>query len=195
MSLLDWAFYGAIFIGVMVFCLRLMRKGITSLDERRGEYLERIRAEERKLDEDVKNISSAEHLKIMKAALIDLLRLDGNPQGYSVTDSGRVLTLVTPQGCYEIKMAMAEKSLATSSRVLHGRVRWSLSGFGKRQEYSSAGKLMSDLNKCLHPDRFEQELQEENKLSPDNVIEVSEPNQNPVSMPPDIEDLLKKMGI
>ena len=40
--ILEWAAAGAVILAGLIFCVRIMRRGITTLDEDRVQYLERI---------------------------------------------------------------------------------------------------------------------------------------------------------
>ena len=104
--ILEWAAAGAVILAGLIFCVRIMRRGITTLDEDRVQYLERIHAEERQLDEDRKNISLDEHLHVLHAAVADLLRLAGNPPGHALTGHGSTLVLRTPEGEWRIELIM-----------------------------------------------------------------------------------------
>lgn len=150
MSVFEWAFVGAIFLGIMLFCARIMRRGLTTLDEDRKKYLERIQAGERQLAEDRKKIPAREHMLVMRAAVEDLVRLDGSPPGFSVTMGERYIELQTPEGIWRIELAMRERSLRSARRVLHGRSRWVLSGFGHVERHSEQKTLMASLNAHLH---------------------------------------------
>lgn len=144
--LIEWAAIAAILLGAMIFCARIMRKGITTLDEDRRLYLERIHEEEHRIAEDRKNISSTEHLQIMRAAVEDLLRLEGNPEGYAIKGQGRAITLETPKGPWTIELVMRERSLKSCGRTLHGKSRWRLEGCGQSEDHDSPASLMQ----CLH---------------------------------------------
>lgn len=147
--LIEWAAIAAILFGAMIFCARIMRKGITTLDEDRQLYLERIHEEEHKIAEDRKNISSMEHLQIMRAAVEDLLRLEGNPEGYSIKARGRVITLETPKGPWTIELVMRERSLKSCGRTLHGKSRWRLEGGDRSEDHDSPASLMRSLRANL----------------------------------------------
>lgn len=81
MALWEWAGAGAVFLAAVVFCVRLMKRGLTTLEDERAQCLERIRQMEEKIQEDQKNMASSEHLRVARAGLEDLLRLGGNPPG------------------------------------------------------------------------------------------------------------------
>lgn len=158
MSMWEWAFLGAALLGIVLFCARVMRRGLTSLDADRARFLERLHATERRVREDRKNISAAEHVSIMKAAVDDLLRLAGNPEGYHATAAGRIIRLDTPRGPWLIELVMRERSLRTSGRILRGRSRWLLSGFDREEQHAEQITLMASLNAHLlgrdDPDEF-----------------------------------------
>lgn len=75
----EWAAAAAAVIVAVLFCLRLTRQGLGTLEEERDRCLERIREMEEQVREDQKNMPSGEHLRIVHAALEDLLRQAGAP--------------------------------------------------------------------------------------------------------------------
>lgn len=150
MSILEWCGLGAFFIAILFFCARIMRRGITSLDEDRKQYMERIKNAERQIAEDRKNICSHDQLVLIRAALEDLLRLEGNPEGYSIQKQHMGWELVTPEGSWHIKLLMREQSLRSNRKVLHGRSRWFLSGFNSEEHHMDPASLMHSLNNHLH---------------------------------------------
>lgn len=153
MGILEWAGFGALLLGLMMFCGRLMRRGLTSLDEHRAHYLENIHQGERELEEVNKSMGADEHLRIVHSAVNDILRLDDNPSGFTLSLEKRKIILQTPEGPWEIELLMRERQLKGSRKVLHGRSRWRLSGFEKTEDHADIAELMASLNKHLHPDR------------------------------------------
>ncbi|WP_022656558.1 hypothetical protein [uncultured Desulfovibrio sp.] len=150
--ILEWAAAGAVILAGMIFCLRIMRRGITTLDQDRNQYLERIRAGERQLDEDRKNISLDEQCRVLRAAVEDLLRLAGDPPGHELSGKGARLVLRTPAGEWRLELSMRERSLRGARKVLHGRGRWLLSGFGRDETFDDLAGLMCSLNAHLRGD-------------------------------------------
>lgn len=150
MTMFEWAAIAALMLAILIFCARIMRRGLTTLDEDRQHYLERIKSGEKQLAEDRKKIPALEHLHIMRAALEDLIRLDGNPPGYSVQMHGRIIELVTPEGNWKIQLIMRERGLRSTSKVLHGKARWLLTGFDRQEEHPDHASLMRSLNARLH---------------------------------------------
>lgn len=153
MGIFEWAGFGALLLGLMMFCARLMRRGLTSLDEHRAHYLENIHQGERDVEEVNKSMGADEHLRIVHSAVNDLLRLDDNPSGFTLSLAKRKIILQTPEGPWEIELLMRERQLKGSQKVLHGRSHWRLSGFGKTEDHGDIAELMASLNRHLHPDR------------------------------------------
>jgi hypothetical protein len=133
----------------LIFCFRMMRHGLTSLEKDRDRYLKRIRAEEQQLEEDKKNISQSEHLYIARAGIADILRLAGNPPGFSIADEEFAILLQTPEGVWRIDLNMREHALRNTGRVLRGKARWRLSGFGMNEQFDRIGDMMACLNAQL----------------------------------------------
>lgn len=150
MSVFDWSILGALLLAVIIFCAKLMRRGIVTLDDRRSDYLGRIHEAELKIAEDRKNISSEEHLVFMLSALEDLIRLEGRPDGWSAGRNGKSLWLETPEKRWDIKLAMAERRLASIGRVIHGKGKWLLESDHQAAQYSDCALLMADLNRQVH---------------------------------------------
>ena len=106
MAFWEWAAAGAVFVAMVVFCVRRMKRGLTTLEDERAECLERIRQMEEKIKEDQKNMASSEHLRVARAGLEDLLRLAGNPPGMRLESlaqgqgeaRGEALVLHLPEG-------------------------------------------------------------------------------------------------
>lgn len=150
MALWEWAAAGAVFVAIVVMCVRFMKRGLTTLEDERAECLERIRQMEEKIKEDQKNMASSEHLRIARAGLEDLLRLAGNPAGMWLESVGRglgeaqgeALVLHLPEGELRISLSMRERELRGVRKVAHGRGSWHLSGLDMNEEYTDLVPLM-----------------------------------------------------
>lgn len=147
--MLGWVIGGAIMLGALVFCFRIMRRGISTLDDDRRKFLTKIQDGEHKLKEEQKQVPALEHLALMRAAVEDLLRLEDAPASYRVESAGRTILLHTPRGTWRLELAMREASLKTRKRVLHGRPRWFLSGMGQQEEHGDVASLMASLHAHL----------------------------------------------
>ena len=157
MALWEWAAAGAVFVAIVVLCVRLMKRGLSTLEDERAQCLERIREMEEKIKEDQKNMASSEHLRIARAGLEDLLRLAGNPQGIwlEVVAKGRgeaqgeALVLHLPQEDLRVSLSMRERELKGVRKVAHGRGRWHLSGLNLHEEYTDIVPLMRAISARL----------------------------------------------
>ena len=157
MALWEWAAAGAIFVAVVVLCVRLMQRGLSTLEDERARCLERIREMEEKIKEDQKNMASSEHLRIARAGLEDLLRLAGNPQGMWLESvarglgeaKGEALVLHLPQEDLRVSLSMRERELKGVRKVAHGRGRWHLSGLNLHEEYTDIVPLMRAISARL----------------------------------------------
>ena len=85
----EWAAAGIVFLLVVVFSVRLMKRGLFTLEDERALCEERIRLMEEELRQDQKNMASSEHLRIALAGLRDLLRLAGYPRGFWIEVTAR----------------------------------------------------------------------------------------------------------
>ena len=149
MSLMWWVIAGAIMLAALVFCFRIMRRGMSTLDDDRRKFLARIRDGEHKLEEEQKQVAAAEHMALMRAAVEDLLRLAGSPAGYRMESAPRTILLHTPKGTWRLELAMREASLKSRQKVLHGRPRWLLSGPGHEEQHADAAAVMRSLHTHL----------------------------------------------
>ena len=78
----EWGAAGVVLLIVVVFCVRLMKRGLTTLEDERALCEERIRTMEEQIRQDQKNMPSSEHLHIALAGLRDMLSLAGYPSGF-----------------------------------------------------------------------------------------------------------------
>ncbi len=150
MSLIEWIIIGVLGLAMFVISARVMRKGLPTLDENRRNWQENIHQTEMAIEKDRKNISSSEQLQLLKAAVEDLVRLEGMPQGYEVLEKDGMVELNTPEGSWKVRLLMREKGLKGSKRTLHGKCRWQLEGFGFDESYLDMASLMRSLNGHLH---------------------------------------------
>lgn len=136
------AILGALVLALLVFCVRFMRRGYTTLDEKRKKFMEQIAESEKQVKEDRKRMTSLEHLHILYVALEDLIRLEKDPGAYRLERSGRMVRIGAPAGSWTIELLMREKKLASGSRVLHGAGRWRLTGPASLEEFTDLASLM-----------------------------------------------------
>ena len=155
MSLMWWVIAGAVLLAGLVFCFRIMRRGMSTLDDDRSKFLARIRDGQHKLEEEQKQVAADEHMALMRAAVADLLRLADSPPGYRMETAPRTILVHTPKGTWRLELAMREASLKSRQKVLHGRPRWFLSGPGHEEQHADAAAVMRSLDAHL---RMEGEL-------------------------------------
>ena len=149
MTLLEWAMAGAVVIWGVVISLRIVRKGISSLDDDRGELLERIKGEEKRIREDKKNISAREQMDLTQAAIRDLLSLDGHDHANSLAvEKDRILLHVSGK-IFSIELIMNECRLKSVRRVLHGRCKWRINWGKTNALFDDIGELMKFLHQQL----------------------------------------------
>lgn len=152
MSLFGWVAAGAVMFAALIFCFRLMRHGLRTLDDDRRKFLERIHSGERRLAEEQRQVPAAEHMALLRAGVEDLLRLADFPPGYRIETAANALLLHTPKGTWRMELSMRERSLHSAHRVLHGRCRWFLSGFDHQEQHDDLGALMGSLHAHLRAD-------------------------------------------
>lgn len=150
MGIMEWGLPAALLVGILFWCYRKARRGFRTLDDDRRLCREKIAAGEKQLAEDRKNISATEHLAVARAALEDLLRLDGNPEGCSIRADGGKIFLNSPRGVWTVELLMNEKRLRSTRKVARGGGRWLLSGFGHSEHHEDIASLARGLNEHFH---------------------------------------------
>lgn len=163
---LAWIVAGVVIIVGVVFCMRIMRRGISTLEQNRVKYLEHMQEEQRHIDEDKKNISANENFKLLHAAILDLVRLTDRPDDYEVIVGNNVINLNTPSSTWVIELFMRERHLKTKHKVLHGRCQWYLKGPNVDLHFENLIHLMHCLDSHLRgndnipkiPDQFSRRL-------------------------------------
>lgn len=150
MGLIEWAVLGLLLLVAMVMSARVMRRGISTLDDKRKQCLEHIAVMDRQLAEDRKNMTAKEHLAVMRAAVEDLVRLEDFPEGWEVKNNEDSVELLTSDATWKIKLLMRERDLKTAHRVLHGKGRWHLSGPEIDEFHVDPASLMHSLDDHLH---------------------------------------------
>lgn len=149
MSIFEWALLGALMLGLLIFCARIMRRGLTTLDDDRKKTRERIEEARRRVAEDKKNISAGEQIYLAQAAIADLIRLDCRESECSLKTGDHLIDLATPDGAWQIELLMRERSLRSRHKVLHGQSRWLLHGPGINEEHRELATLMASLARQL----------------------------------------------
>ncbi|MDR1776313.1 MAG: translation initiation factor IF-2 [Desulfovibrio sp.] len=144
-SLFAWIPALAIVVVGLIFCFRMLKRGLSTMKKYRKGHFEHISAQEQQIREDKKNISASEHIHVAYAAIVDLLRLEGDRPGFSVTRQASAVLLKTPRGDIRIRLNMREKILHSTGRVLHGRTAWWLEYPDGIEEFSDLVELMRTL--------------------------------------------------
>lgn len=156
----EWGAAGVVLLIVVVFCVRLMKRGHTTLEDERALCDERIRSMEEQVRQDQKNMASSEHLHIALAGLRDMLRLADYPSGFWLevqahargAANEKALVLHTPDGDWRVSLSMRERQLRAVHKVAHGQSRWHLYGTGVHEEYEDLPRLMCALHNHLRKD-------------------------------------------
>ena len=151
--LLKWAPAFIVVVLGIVFCLRMLKRGLSTLEKFRERHLEHIRTREQQLQEDRHNIPRSEHLRFAHAALADLLHLEGDRPGFSLDTQGSALLLDTPDGVWRITLDMREQTLSQTHKVVRGKLRWQLKGFGREEEFAELAELMQNLTAYLRAEK------------------------------------------
>lgn len=140
---------GAIFLAIIIFCARVMRRGLTTLDEDRKAQLGKIEEGRRKLAEDNRNISAEEQIYIARRGVDDLLALNGGASEGETEDTPHGIRLKTSAGEWEVELKMKEITLKSSHKVLHGQGRWILRHGDHSDEFVELSDVMARLSSSL----------------------------------------------
>lgn len=151
--MLEWAGLGAIMFALVIFCARIMRRGLTTLEDDRKQNKERIADGMRKLEEDKKNISANECLYLAEAALRDLIRLERRSRECRIEAIGNTIELHTADDCWQLELLMRESALRSRHKILHGQSHWVLRCREINESHREISSLMASLNRHLHGNR------------------------------------------
>ncbi|MDR2574643.1 MAG: translation initiation factor IF-2 [Desulfovibrio sp.] len=152
-TLLKWVPALIVMLAGVVFCFRMLKRGLGTLEKFRKRHLEHIHAQERQIQDDRKSISQSEHLRLAHTAIADLLRLEGGRTACSLRALGDSLLLDTPDGAWRIRLDMREQTLRRTRRTLGGGTRWRLSGVGCEEEFADLAELMRALTTYLRGEK------------------------------------------
>ncbi|WP_296304538.1 DUF948 domain-containing protein [uncultured Desulfovibrio sp.] len=133
----------------LIFSFRIMRRGIGSLESSSQRLQEKIDGEERRIAEDVRNMSSAEHMDVTTAAVRDLLRLTPGREACPVEVEGRRLVLHLPEGDVSLALAMQEASLRSLHKRIQGHAVWQVRGCRRDADFHDVGSAMRHLDHIL----------------------------------------------
>lgn len=133
----------------LIFSFRIMRRGIGSLERSSERMRERIEGEERKITEDMRNMSSEEHMDVTTAAVRDLLRLTPGREAIPVEVEGRRLVLHLPEGELSLALAMQEASLRSLHKRIQGHAVWQVRGCRRDADFHDVASAMRHLDHIL----------------------------------------------
>lgn len=142
----------------LIFSFRIMRRGIGSLERSSERMRERIAGEERKIAEDMRNMSSEEHMDVTTAAVRDLLRLTPGREACPVEVEGRRLVLHLPEGELSLALAMQETSLRSLHKRIQGHAVWQVRGCRRDADFHDVASAMQHLDHILRG--YEKEAEE-----------------------------------
>lgn len=148
--MLEWAGLGAIMFALVIFCARIMRRGLTTLEDDRKQNRERIANGMRKLEEDRKGISASEQLYLAEAAMRDLIRIEQRLQECRIEAKGNIIELHTDKGNWQVELLMRESALRSRHKILHGQSCWLLRGAETDEKHREIASLMASLARHLH---------------------------------------------
>lgn len=158
MNLMEWGAIGAVMFALFIFCARIMRRGISVLDDERKKQMEIISEGQRKIDEEKRNITADEQIRLARAAAEDLLRLEGLEKVCQLKADCHIIDLRCPDGDWRLQLLMRETSLRSRRKTLCGQSRWLLLGENAHEEYGDIAGLMAALARRLRGERREEDL-------------------------------------
>ena len=125
----EYVLVGIVGIAGAAVAVRMMRKGLSTLDDARTSLHQRIRQTTADIVEKNKSTPVAEQLTLCAAAIRELVELDGDTatrSGMSVTCEGGCVRVRTPGHCLHVRYAVRTAQLKGVERELHGEGQWLL---------------------------------------------------------------------
>ena len=153
-----FAIAGFITLIAIMWCLRMVRKGQTSLQKDKERWQEKFRQEETKLNKEQQEITAQEQTHLLNAAIQDLLRLE-NRTDATVTRNGNTIRIqLEPQTVLSVSLSAREQKITGLGTVLHSPTVWSLTRSGETKVYTRLDSLMRTLVAIIRgeePDELE----------------------------------------
>lgn len=125
----EYVLVGIVGIAGAAVAVRMMRKGLSTLDDARTSLHQRIRQTTADIVEKNKSTPVAEQLALCAAAIRELVELDGDAAtrgGTSVACEGGCVRVRAPGHCLHIRYAVRAAQLKGVERELHGEGQWLL---------------------------------------------------------------------
>lgn len=146
----DSIIMGVLLIVTLMVAARVFRKRLGNYDNRCKSFMDTVHATEKELRNCNMSISRREQLAVLRAALVDVLHLEGEPAGFAVQDRGEFLVLQSPKGEVQITFMSKSVRLCTQNRELYGNNRWSIiSPEGEKRSFESLAETMKCLEKVI----------------------------------------------
>ena len=133
----------------LIISFRIMRNGIGSLEKSTARMQERIAGEERKLADEMRHMTSEEHMAVTRAAVADLLRLTPGREHCAVEQEGNRIVLHLPEGEVSMMLAVQEMTLRSSHKALAGQSVWQVRGGDRDADFRDIASAMRHLDGIL----------------------------------------------
>lgn len=166
---------GFVMLIAIIWCVRMMRKGHTTLALNKERWHEHFREEESRLSKEQKEITVSEQLTLVHAAINDLLRLD-NRTDATCELSPKGIRLLAGTEEFTISLESREQRLASMKKVLHSPARWTLTTPHGSLIYTRIDDMMKALVLALRGDT--DELKAEKAFLESSVRNASPKNGN-----------------
>lgn len=167
------AIAGFVTLLAIIYCIRLMRRGMTTLSSDKERWRKRFAEEEQRLSKEQSDIPLSEQMHLLYVGVQDLLRLEDLNEAECSHQDGYVMVKTT-KGAWKLSFEAREQTLKSLKKVLHGPSHWFLERLaepeqdeanlkqgeaptlGLRQEYASIALLMQAFQAQLRGESLEE---------------------------------------
>lgn len=141
---------GVLLVVCLMVAVRIFRKGLGTFDQHFQEFRRTLDKTEKQVRDGNLSISLHEQMAVIRAAIAEELELAGNPDGYYMDASPRLVRLHSPRGSFEILFHCKTTRLHSQNRVLRGGGLWVLRGpDGKELRTQSLGQAMQHMRRVI----------------------------------------------
>lgn len=153
---------GVLLVVCLVVAARVFRKGLGTFDQHFKDFRRALDLTEKQVRDGNLSISLHEQMAVIRAAIAEELELEGNPAGYYIDASPKLVCLHTPRGSFEILFHCKTTRLHTQNRVLRGGGQWILHGPDTKEvRTQSLGQAMQHMRRIIQGQALAEEEGEE----------------------------------
>lgn len=121
---------GVLLIVSVMVVIRIFRKGLGTFEQRYQDFRNKVKTTEKQVRDGNLSISLHEQMAVIRGAITEELDIAGNPAGYYIDTTPKVVRLHTPRGPFEITFMCKSARLQSQNKVLHGGGSWQIHGPG-----------------------------------------------------------------